>query len=413
MRPNWLKRQVAATAIALGMCLMPVKDVQASQVYNTRFEKTAAKLVREYVACEKAMFVLPGFLGGLGLPSGVSSLIVGVQSGTITLGPSATSNTTSISSVNTTNATIHMTGLGGNNGSTTNYPQDMAYVYLVNATTVGVVSNTAYGSAALEIGWCVIEWASAAVQSVQRGSITLTGVASNTTSISSVTTANSVLLYCGHTSTTNSDYSSEGIRLTFASATSVQGTRQGTSGNRTVYFSALEFKSAVIDSIQNVTAPKNASSASGSVTISAVDMSRTWLVWGGKLHTTVSAGWTYHSYFQLTSTTNIAVTADSSATGTQAHSVGVIQFKTGLVKSISRGVVNITGTNTTASAGLSATVTTSKTAATICGFTNEATTHLPYNQIIFQAPTTTTLPVKRYRSTSLNSWAGFDVVEFM
>lgn len=90
------------------------------------------------------------------------------------------------------------------------------------------------------------------IKSIQRGSIVMTGAGSNTATITSVSTANSLLVYLGcsgsdaSTSITTTGYGA----LTFTNATTITANRQNGTGNLTVSYEVIEFYPGVIKSMQ-------------------------------------------------------------------------------------------------------------------------------------------------------------------
>lgn len=107
-----------------------------------------------------------------------------LQVGTIDLN-SVSSNTATISSVDVTNSVLGFHGFTIN--ASTALPSFFPRLDLTNATTVTATSNN-NGSNTRPVGYSVIEFYSGVLRSVQRGTVTLNGVTSNTATITSVGT---------------------------------------------------------------------------------------------------------------------------------------------------------------------------------------------------------------------------------
>ena len=81
----------------------------------------------------------------------------------------------------------------------------------------------------------------AGVKSVQTGTILMSGVTSNTATISSVNTAKSVVLFGGWTTDNTSGSLLFAPYLTLTNATTVTATRSTISNTTTVSYTVLEF----------------------------------------------------------------------------------------------------------------------------------------------------------------------------
>lgn len=107
--------------------------------------------------------------------------------------------------------------------------------------------------------------------------------------------------------------------------------------------------SSLIESIQRGTVSVGASGATNTATITAVDTTRSTVVWGNVSAPNVLANGVSASSARLalTNGTTLTATQDSSGTGVdQTLAYQVIQFLPGVVRSIQRGTVNINATAT-------------------------------------------------------------------
>jgi len=185
----------------------------------------------------------PQGMGGMVSLWGASSLVKSVQYGTAPINSTGTTTTTTITSVNTADAVLLWGGFLSQSPSdgSTDPGMLMCRITLTNATTVTANRNTAdfYGR---NLPFCVIEFQPGVLKSVQHGVVTLTGVTSATTTITSVNTAKAALICSGNTTSypapSNNIY---GAGVTLTNATTVTGTAASTAANYLVNFVVMEF----------------------------------------------------------------------------------------------------------------------------------------------------------------------------
>lgn len=170
------------------------------------------------------------------------------QCGTITIPSASASNTATINTVTTANSAVFFLGFTGSGASTAagNFFSTLA---LTNATTVTATRGTAATGFTATVGYCVVDFNSAILKSIQPKSVTLSSAnTSDTQAISSVTPGNTILLYNGLTSTNNT-LSNLYYNFQLSNATTVTLTRTGTATTaRTINFTALEFASGILNS---------------------------------------------------------------------------------------------------------------------------------------------------------------------
>jgi hypothetical protein len=182
---------------------------------------------------------------------------VSAQYGTVALGSSATTNTATITSVNTSFAAVFPLGMTNNtsaNDTTHNY--STGSIAMTNGTTITATRGATGGSSTLTFYFCVIEFASALIQSIQHRSFTSTSSTATTVNdtISSVTTANTMLAYNGRcNASANPSTTPPDAALYFygslTSSTNVAFTRGvGTSDTFTIAYDVVEFKSGILNS---------------------------------------------------------------------------------------------------------------------------------------------------------------------
>lgn len=416
-----IKDQLIALMLSAGLIASPAPAIEKTPIGFVAKPIPTATAAAKYDPIKMAGIKPQGFIDAmLGIPlgvcsSGISTAITLIQVGSIQFNSgTGTTATASISAVNTTYASVHFLGRGGSNNSSTNYPQDCPRLSITSSTQVTCNTNTAYASDTGEVGFCVIEWHPNAVQSVQRGTITLSAVTSNTATISSVNTANTIVLYGGESVTSNTSIATSCSYVDLASATTVRATRNTGTGTNTVSYSAVEFKSAALQSLQKVTVTISSGNTTGSTSISAVTMNKTWCAYGGFKSDQTSAGHRYWGYAYLASTTSVGGVRDTSTTNSPIHYVNVVEFKSNMIKTLTRNTVSISAAGpTTNTLSLSPNVTVSKTLASWLGSTSPFTTNLPHGCVIVTALSTSALTVKRwYTSSGSAGTASVEAVEF-
>jgi hypothetical protein len=113
------------------------------------------------------------------------------------------------------------------------------------------------------------------IKSVQRGTIVLTGVATNTATITSVSTADSMIKWLGESSSDAGVNTTERslVSVTLTNGTTVTATRTSATSNATVSYEVIEFNVGYIKSVARSTVTGNG----GTATITAVDTTRTML----------------------------------------------------------------------------------------------------------------------------------------
>jgi hypothetical protein len=254
-----------------------------------------------------------------------STAVSSVQYGTISMGTS-TSATATITSVNTARSIAFYLGNMANNTATSD--RDLCDVTLTNATTVTASRGDAFTNTAT-VGFVVVEFQAAYVDSVQQVSITIAaGSTSNTASISSIDTSRSVLVFKGNTMTDAQNANTALARVSLTNATTVTATRNTSSASfpTSVKATVIQFASGVIHSIQRGTITIATSSASQVDSITAIDTAKTAIFYGGVTSTSTSI-FDENSVFptiSLSSTTTITATrgnADAASSLTVAYQV--------------------------------------------------------------------------------------------
>ena len=140
--------------------------------------------------------------------------------------------------------------------------------------------NKTRGTAVLGGAGMVALWgASSLIKSVQRGTMNLNAVSSNTATITAVNTANSVVRWLGtSTASTDTRYAISAGALTLTNATTVTFQRGGSTDSMFISYEVTEYNPGVIKSIQTGRAVVNNSLA---VTVTEVNPAKSELTWRG------------------------------------------------------------------------------------------------------------------------------------
>jgi hypothetical protein len=254
------------------------------------------------------------------------SLVSAVQYGTITISSGNTSNTATISSVTTSQAVVLFLGITTDG---TTIPEGYSSVTLTNGTTVTANRNSNTNSST--IGYVVCEFSTKIVNSVQHMSHTSTATGTSfTDTISSVTTANSVVLYQGiSTAATTPSVMFYSLELT--NSTTVTLTRSvSNSATRTIKYIVLELRPGILArTVQRGTISLTTSQALKTATITAISTLRGFANFCNVRQASTSVE-PYRAFFHLTLTNSTTVTAQrssgSSATAATA-SYEAVEFR--------------------------------------------------------------------------------------
>lgn len=111
------------------------------------------------------------------------------------------------------------------------------------------------------------------IKSIQRGTITLTGVSTNTATVTVVDVNNATLRWLGQTYNTAADFASQAfIRIDLTNATTVTATAGNTASTGTVNFELVEYVPGILKSVQRGTI---AVATTATATVTAVTVAKT------------------------------------------------------------------------------------------------------------------------------------------
>ncbi len=343
--------------------------------------------------------------------SAATGIIHSIQPFEITIGTSATSNTATITSVDTSKSVIFFGGFTTtHNGNT--YREFFPRVELTNGTTVTAYRDTSSASQTVTVRGTVVEFESAAVTSVQAGTINMaSSSASGTATISAVTTSRAAVFYLGNTNTTSTTSpQSVLVRTDLTNSTTVTATRAtANTAVLTVGYCVVEFAASVVSSVQQRSVTLSTSSTSSSDTISSVNTGRTLLLYNGSTSSTSTlSNFLYN--LELTAATTVTLIRTGTSTTSRTINYTAVEFATGIVNSLQRDTTAISAA-TSADAAVSS-VNTSKTLCNWTGFSSDGgSTDARFATA--KLLNATTVRCEKNTSGGTDSTPGWEVVEFV
>lgn len=312
------------------------KLAATTALFCTMFTTPVAAFARN----QDGFFPLPASLGlwkPMTAGGGAASYITSIQAFEITIATGNTTNTATISSVDTSLSWIWWCGEEISGGTASNTIR--ARATLTNATTVTATRGASSASDTVTIRGYVLEAKSTLIASVQQGTVSIANGASTGTATVSATT-NGVVFFL-HTSSASSSSSAVNFEYTVdLSGTTVTATRNSSTGAMTLGYVVVDFQSAVIQSIQTRSVTMATSATTVNDTISAVTMANAMIVWNG-VFTAISSESDYNYRLAMTTTTNVALTRTGTSTTTRTVKYTVLEFVSGVVNSIQRGTTAI------------------------------------------------------------------------
>ncbi len=241
-----------------------------------------------------------------------SSLVSSVQKGTTTIGAGASSANTGISAVTLASAVLSWLG-SINDATTNNIPTAWTGAVISSTTNVQAQRNTSGQSSV--VGWNVINFNASAISSVQAnlGRNITSGTTRNDT-ITSVTTANTMIFFQGLTSNDlDASLAIEQVDIRLAGATTVtlaNNTAVSVSTQR-IRYSVIAYASGVLKSMQRSTTTMTAAT-SNNATITSVTTTKAFANYLGFTTTATTNINDSSSAVALTSATNVQVSKGTS-----------------------------------------------------------------------------------------------------
>lgn len=294
--------------------------------------------------------------------------------GTITSGNASIDVT--ISSISTSLTSIMWGGQIGNSGGAASRAQSLVRAELINATTVrftrgGTPSNT------VECNVTLVTWSSSWVDTIQRGTIAIANPAtSNTATITSVTTSRSYVSLLGFSSTdtTAIDLTQAPI-VVLTNATTVTASVNTTDpATLTASYEVVQFKSAVVRSVQYAEYSGTAAALSQDITISAVTTADCMVIPNGQTIATDNRSLAFTS--ELLNTTTVRFTRGATTSTVSKVGVTVVELVSAFLAVENVSNAGYVTSSTTKDIPLAVPVDITKSFLTYQGFNTTANTNI-------------------------------------
>lgn len=350
----------------------------------------------------------------------LQNIVKSVTPVTVTIAAGATSGTASINITSTSNAFIEWGGQTCQGGSST---PDKTMGYFDPITSTSVVTahrSTSDASNSMTLYGTVIEYAPGVIKSIQSSNIALATVVSNTYTLpTGITNANAFVAYQGTAYNSTNDFSHNIFANVSLSGNIVTAARKGTANTLTVYFTVVEFQPGIL---QSSTAPFSINLSTVQLTNTAaisVTAANSMLVYGGQNMSTSNATWTQwdkdNAWMKIDSGGTTVTATRTSEDGTSIVITGtVVEFKTGVIKSATRGNIVI-GASSNSNTQALPTVNTAFTAASFQGWTASGGSGTTDNvkEIAVSITNATTLTGQTNSNDAANTrTVGFEGIEY-
>ena len=185
----------------------------------------------------------PQGMGGMVPLWGASSMVQSVQSGSTNIAGNLATATATITAINTNNCVVFMAGNRTQGNASWNAGGYYPILTVTNATTL-TMTRLDGGPYGIVVNWQIVEFAPGILKSIQRGTVAMVAVGSNTATITSVDTAKSIVLGQGATWYDNSSTQSLGatsVTMTLTNATTLTVNRDVSTVTWTQGYQILEF----------------------------------------------------------------------------------------------------------------------------------------------------------------------------
>jgi len=240
---------------------------------------------------------------------------------------SGASQTGAITSVDTSLSVVLWNG-AISNVLTDDADDNMYRIELTNATTVTVYRNQTANDTTPRV--TVLEFNGDIVEATFSGTITLgSGSTSQVSTTHNAIKANCVALWLGSESQETSDVYAEAfndLKVTGSDGSvTVTAARNSSGSILECGYALIEFKSVGVNSIQEVDVDISSTNTTATDTITAVDLDRSFILWGG--HQTDNSAATFESAWG-----GLALTNSTTVTGTRGGSTGLCNINATVVE---------------------------------------------------------------------------------
>ncbi len=268
-----------------------------------------------------------------------TTYIKSMQDFEITIATGATSGTVTIDAVNTAYAVVFPAGTTTTSTST-DYRDFSARTTLTNATTLTATRDGA-STGTIVVRGSLVEFDASMVNSVQYGTITVSPSATAGTATITAVGTRAVVIPLGFSCTSITGVNHAMTRLDLTNTTTVTATR-GSSNSSTITASycVVDFTATAVSSVQQRNIALLGTSLAESDSITPVNTGRTILIDNGCASTTTAARGRSHRY-ELTGTSVVSITRESTTGLTRNVGFTVVEFQPGILEAIRRGSLQL------------------------------------------------------------------------
>lgn len=323
------------------------------------------------------------------------AIITSVQQITITL--NSTSNTTIISSVDTSKSVVFLGGYEDANPSGIDINENQVRVDLQSGTLARARRENDAGTDITV--FCTVVELDELVTSVEQGEITLTSSLTGNATVTSVDLTRALVLYQGLTSTETSNNWNQALgRVGLTSPTNVQAVRSVTDDSMTINFTVIEFPASAVNFLEQTTISITATNLSNTDTHTAVDLSNSMLFHGGWEFTGTTSDTRPDAICRLEQTSTTVITATRADNeGTCEVNYTLLEFIPGILESTARNTFTLPNSFSTGTTGTGNTVDLDFAFVTELGASSLATNH-DETSVARSLPNTTQIRVERDES---------------
>lgn len=257
----------------------------------------------------------------------------GVQNFSITIGSGQSNGTATINAVGS-GAYIHY---GGQNNTSSGNACSTIFqnVTLTNSTTITASRNSSAATTITLKGSIVDADTTNLVRTIQYGTINIAGAATTgTSSISSVTLANSVVQHLGWTSTNVSLQAQRESAVLTLTGSNILATRASSTGTLVIGYVVIEFQgSALNQAVQQVSASTITNTTSFTAAFSSVTLNNSLAFFSGFTDSSADSTNAWNTRGSLSNSTTLTATINSGSLATHKFNVCIVELNTGVLNS--------------------------------------------------------------------------------
>lgn len=319
------------------------------------------------------------------------SVITRIQKVSIGIASGSTSNTATITSVNTANTLIIFNGNQTSQATATNINSCVARVTLTDATTV-TATRGASNTDTVTIRCTVIEF-STGVNSIQYGTVSIAAASTSGTATISSVGSNAFIHWLGSSITTaSSSYSNSQAILSF-SGTTVTATTGSAFADMVIGFVVCDLSTSILDSVNKYTLTDTSTNSSYTKTVTSIDPTQSIIIRAGENNANAGAAATNTAHtLDLTNSTTVTATRNGTNGSTRTINFWVVEFAAGVLSSngVQRGDITLASATSNA-ATLANALPSATSCVNYCGFLSGGTPRTYFSTLLISTLVNTTV----------------------